>query len=112
MRKAWIQRLPDLLEDQVKALEKQGAIVKEVSLPNTEYGVATYYILAPAEASSNLARYDGVRYGYQTDVDAVREKVKERDARLAQELKAMRKEGNDAARLNCLKKKFVYSPRY
>ena len=85
-----------LLDIQVKELEKKGAIVKEVSLPNTEYGVATYYILAPAEASSNLARYDGVRYGYQTDVDAVRERVRERDARLSQELKAMRREGNEA----------------
>lgn len=47
----------------VKALEDQGAEVLEVSLPHTEYGVAAYYIVAPAEASSNLARYDGVKYG-------------------------------------------------
>ncbi len=46
--------------DQLKAA---GAQVKAVSLPHTEYGVAAYYIIAPAEASSNLARYDGVRYG-------------------------------------------------
>jgi aspartyl-tRNA(Asn)/glutamyl-tRNA(Gln) amidotransferase subunit A len=43
-----------------------GAEVVEVSLPHTELAVAVYYILAPAEASSNLARYDGVRYGYRT----------------------------------------------
>src|ERR1019366_3511420 len=39
------------------------ATVDEVSLPHTEYGLATYYIVAPAEASANLARYDGIRYG-------------------------------------------------
>ena len=44
-------------------LRDQGADTVEVSLPHTQYGLATYYIVAPAEASSNLARYDGVRYG-------------------------------------------------
>ncbi|HEY5649158.1 MAG TPA: Asp-tRNA(Asn)/Glu-tRNA(Gln) amidotransferase subunit GatA, partial [Nitrospiria bacterium] len=49
----------------VSTLEGQGAKTVEISLPHTEYAVATYYILATAEASSNLARYDGVRYGYR-----------------------------------------------
>jgi len=48
----------------VEALEAAGASVDEVSLPHTDYGLATYYIVAPAEASANLARYDGVRYGH------------------------------------------------
>jgi aspartyl-tRNA(Asn)/glutamyl-tRNA(Gln) amidotransferase subunit A len=50
----------------VQGLEGLGAHVTEVSLPHTAYGVAAYYILAPSEASSNLARYDGVKYGYRT----------------------------------------------
>jgi aspartyl-tRNA(Asn)/glutamyl-tRNA(Gln) amidotransferase subunit A len=50
----------------VKELELQGAEISEVSLPHTEYAVATYYIIATAEASANLARFDGVRYGYRS----------------------------------------------
>ncbi len=50
----------------VKELEKQGAVIKEISLPSTEYAINTYYIIASAEASSNLARFDGVKYGYRT----------------------------------------------
>ncbi|MDR3708544.1 MAG: Asp-tRNA(Asn)/Glu-tRNA(Gln) amidotransferase subunit GatA [Capsulimonadaceae bacterium] len=48
-------------------LQELGAIVEECSLPVTEYALATYYIIAPAEASSNLARYDGVRFGHRTE---------------------------------------------
>ncbi len=47
----------------VAALEAAGAEVVEIDLPHTDYGLATYYIIAPAEASANLARYDGIRYG-------------------------------------------------
>jgi aspartyl-tRNA(Asn)/glutamyl-tRNA(Gln) amidotransferase subunit A len=47
----------------VSELERLGAVVEPVSLPHTEYAIATYYLIATAEASSNLARYDGVRYG-------------------------------------------------
>lgn len=53
----------DCLTAAIENLKKQGATFQEVSLPHTEYAVATYYILATAEASSNLARYDGVQYG-------------------------------------------------
>ena len=51
------------IREAVTALEAAGATVEDVSLPHTEYGLATYYIVAPAEASANLARYDGIRYG-------------------------------------------------
>lgn len=47
----------------MKVLAGQGAELVEISLPHTEYGLAVYYIVAPAEASSNLARFDGVKYG-------------------------------------------------
>lgn len=50
----------------VKYLESQGAIVEEVSLPNTDYAISTYYIIASAEASSNLSRFDGIRYGFRS----------------------------------------------
>ncbi len=53
----------------IKQLESLGAMPVEISLPHTEYAVATYYILATSEASSNLARYDGVRYGLRVDGD-------------------------------------------
>ncbi len=55
------------VRDAVKHLESLGASIDEVSLPHTEYAVATYYLLATAEASSNLARYDGTRYGLRVD---------------------------------------------
>lgn len=54
------------IKDAISHLEGLGAVKKDISLPHTDYAVATYYILATAEASSNLARYDGVRYGYRT----------------------------------------------
>jgi Asp-tRNAAsn/Glu-tRNAGln amidotransferase A subunit and related amidases len=49
----------------VKFLEDNKATIKEISLPHIEYAIPVYYIIAPAEASSNLARFDGVRYGYR-----------------------------------------------
>ncbi|GJL62398.1 MAG: glutamyl-tRNA(Gln) amidotransferase subunit A [Nitrospirales bacterium] len=50
----------------IKEFEELGGTIKEISLPTTEWAIAAYYIIATAEASSNLARYDGVKYGYRT----------------------------------------------
>jgi aspartyl-tRNA(Asn)/glutamyl-tRNA(Gln) amidotransferase subunit A len=55
------------IEAAIKQLESLGATVKEVSLPNTRMSIPAYYIIAPAEASSNLSRFDGVRYGYRCE---------------------------------------------
>ncbi len=52
--------------DVIKKMEGLGVETREISLPHTRYGIAVYYILATAEASSNLARFDGVKYGYRT----------------------------------------------
>lgn len=52
-----------VVEQALDTMRKEGAILEQVSLPSIQYGVTTYYIIAPAEASSNLARFDGIRYG-------------------------------------------------
>lgn len=57
------KEVEDTVKKAVKTLEDLGAEVVDVSIPSTEYGIATYYIIAPSETSSNLARYDGIRFG-------------------------------------------------
>jgi len=59
------KEVEDAVRTAIKKLESLGAIAVEVSLPHTGYAIATYYILATSEASSNLARYDGVKYGFR-----------------------------------------------
>ena len=56
------------LEEAINKLKELGAVFKEVSLPNTKYAVPVYYIIATAEASSNLARFDGVQYGFRSTI--------------------------------------------
>ncbi|MFH1281526.1 MAG: Asp-tRNA(Asn)/Glu-tRNA(Gln) amidotransferase subunit GatA [Candidatus Omnitrophota bacterium] len=56
-----------IIEEAVNRLKNLGAVTQQVSLPHTEYAVPVYYIIATAEASSNLARFDGVQYGYRAD---------------------------------------------
>ena len=57
----------EAVRNAIRTLESLGAIPVEVSLPHTGYAVATYYVLATSEASSNLARYDGVKYGFRAE---------------------------------------------
>ncbi|HYI46737.1 MAG TPA: Asp-tRNA(Asn)/Glu-tRNA(Gln) amidotransferase subunit GatA [Actinomycetota bacterium] len=77
------------IEDAYRVLEKLGAELEEVSLPSFEYGISAYYLIAPAEASSNLARFDGVRYGYRTAEakDVVEMMSKTRDEGFGDEVK-------------------------
>jgi len=63
------------IEDRLKELENDGAELVPVTLPHMKYGIATYYILATAEASSNLARYDGIRYGHRADFEKIEEEL-------------------------------------
>jgi aspartyl-tRNA(Asn)/glutamyl-tRNA(Gln) amidotransferase subunit A len=84
-----------MVREQVDALEDAGASVEEVSLPHTEYGVATYYLIATAEASSNLARYDGIRYGHRADLQETKAALRERRDELETELTAARSNGDE-----------------
>ena len=82
----------------VKELEKLGAEVVEISLPNTDYAISTYYLIAPAEAATNLARYDGVSYGERAEdaVDLVEMMTKTRTQYLGEEVKRRIMIGNYA----------------
>ena len=64
------KEIEDLWEKGKKILKEEGAEIIDISLPHTEYALPTYYIVAPAEASSNLARYDGVKYGHRSSKGA------------------------------------------
>jgi aspartyl-tRNA(Asn)/glutamyl-tRNA(Gln) amidotransferase subunit A len=72
----------------VESIEKAGGIVEKVSIPSLKYVVATYYLIAPGEASSNLSRYDGIRYGQRKDADRYEEVVNQsRDFGFGDEVK-------------------------
>lgn len=72
----------------VKLMESQGAQVKSIRLPHTSYALPVYYLIAPAEASANLARYDGIRYGPRAESDSVSEIFRDtRGARFGPEVK-------------------------
>ena len=60
------KEIDELWEKGIKIIKENGGEIVEISLPNTNYALPTYYIVAPAEASSNLARYDGVKYGFRS----------------------------------------------
>ena len=65
------------VEDAIRVLEGLGAKAVEVSLPHSSYGVATYYLICTAEASSNLSRYDGVKYGFRASASTLEEMYKQ-----------------------------------
>lgn len=73
--------IKQIIMDSAKKLQQEGAILEEISLPYTQYAIETYYIIAPSEASSNLARFDGVRYGYRastyTDLEEMYSKTRD-----------------------------------
>ena len=57
----------EVFERSLETIERLGGAIEEIELPNADYGLSAYYVIAPAEASANLARYDGVRYGMRVD---------------------------------------------
>ncbi|MEX2603021.1 MAG: Asp-tRNA(Asn)/Glu-tRNA(Gln) amidotransferase subunit GatA [Gracilimonas sp.] len=81
------------LDEEIKAgiekilenLEADGAELVPIHLPHTKYGIATYYILATAEASSNLARFDGIRYGHRADKDEMLDELKKEETALKEQ---------------------------
>lgn len=75
------------VKDAIAEMEKDGAEVIPVHLPHAKYSIATYYILATAEASSNLARFDGVRYGHRADTKKIKEEIQHQSAEMKEKAK-------------------------
>ena len=87
----------DRVDQVLKGLEKEGAELVEISLPHLKYAIATYYILATAEASSNLARFDGIRYGHRADFKEVQKQLNSEEKELKDLIK--KSNGTDKAEL-------------
>lgn len=85
------------IRDQLAELEESGAELVPIHLPHMKYGIATYYILATAEASSNLARYDGIRYGHRADIKEVEADLKKEEEALKEQIKLA--EGEEKVKL-------------
>ncbi len=81
------------VQEAVRVYQKAGATIKEVSLPHSQYGVPAYYIVAPAECSSNLARYDGTTYGHRAEDFSARYPGEENLAPMVRMMMASRAEG-------------------
>ena len=77
----------NIIEERLKDLEKENVELVPVTLPHMKYGIATYYILATAEASSNLARFDGIRYGHRASTAEVEEELAQERTALKNQLK-------------------------
>ncbi len=74
------------IQVKLNELKERGAELVPIHLPHMKYGIATYYILATAEASSNLARYDGIRYGHRADIGEVKEELKQERKALKEQM--------------------------
>jgi aspartyl-tRNA(Asn)/glutamyl-tRNA(Gln) amidotransferase subunit A len=85
------------IQAKLKSLEQSGAELVPIHLPYMKYAIATYYILAMAEASSNLARYDGIRYGYRADIEEVEEDLRHEKEAIEEEM--LRAEGGGQVEL-------------
>lgn len=85
------------IRDQLSELEEAGAELVPIHLPHMKYGIATYYILATAEASSNLARYDGIRYGHRADIREVEADLKKEEEALKEQIRLA--EGEEKVKL-------------
>jgi aspartyl-tRNA(Asn)/glutamyl-tRNA(Gln) amidotransferase subunit A len=81
------------VQEAVRVYERAGATIKEVSLPHSKYGVPAYYIVAPAECSSNLARYDGTTYGHRAEDYSAKYPGEEKIAEMVRMMMVSRAEG-------------------
>ena len=81
------------VHEAIRIYEKSGASIKEISLPHSKYGIPAYYIVAPAECSSNLARYDGTTYGHRATDFSPKYPVEESFSPLIRMMMASRAEG-------------------
>ncbi|MBD3615610.1 MAG: Asp-tRNA(Asn)/Glu-tRNA(Gln) amidotransferase subunit GatA [Gracilimonas sp.] len=79
------EEIKEGIEQILKNMEADGAELVPIQLPNSKYGIAAYYILATAEASSNLARFDGIRYGHRADKDEMLDELKQEEKALKEQ---------------------------
>lgn len=90
--------IKEQIQGRLKDLESEGVELVPVHLPHMKYGIAAYYILATAEASSNLARYDGIRYGHRADIEEVKKELEQESQAIREQIALA--DGRDKVALN------------